>query len=457
MRQLQGIRTTHAFRAGRILLLLGLLAGFCFAPVPAWSYGTAEFPCPAELAPRVEFWIRVFTEFSKDQRVIHDGRYPWVVYDVIEVPGLTQAQIKARVEQKKKEIARTLDRMAGRAPAGFSPEEQRIAGLLASIPERARYTNAGERVRSQPGIREQFRLGLQRAGRYRHLMDDVLRSAGLPAEIVNLPHVESSFHPQATSKAGARGLWQFMPATGRRFLRVQPDLDERLDPIRSTEAAARYLKEAHATLGSWPLAVVAYNHGVAGVARAKSRTGSTDIARILLEYDGPSFGFASQNFYCEFLAAIEVGENPQKYFPGEIEPDLPWVFHEFELPHHVRWNALARGFGVDPQELAELNPAAGPAYVSGQRPVPRGYRLRLPARHAQDAAALYAALPAADKLDRLPEPERYRVRSGDTLSGIARKHRVGLPALLRANGLSMSSTIRPGQLLVLPQGAADRL
>jgi len=194
-----------------------------------------------------------------------------------------------------------------------------------------------------------------------------------------------------------------------------------------------------------------------GVARAKARTGGTDIARILLEYDGPSFGFASQNFYCEFLAAIEVGENPQKYFPGEIEPDLPWVFHEFELPHHVRWNALARGFGVDPQELAALNPAVGPAYVDGQRPVPRGYRLRLPARHALDAAALYAALPATDKLERVPEPDRYRVRSGDTLSGIARKHRVGLPALLRANGLTMSSTIRPGQLLVLPPGAAGRL
>lgn len=457
MRHHQRRRPTRAAQPWRTLILVAGCLSLFLRPGPAHALGSGEFPCPPELQPRVEFWIRVFTEFSKDQRIIHDGRYPWVIYDVVEVPGLTQPQIKSRVEQKKREIARVLEGMAGRPTASYSAEEERLARLLEGVPEGARFTNAGERVRSQPGIREQFHLGLQRAGRYDQVMAEILAAAGMPPELVHLPHVESSFHPQATSKAGARGLWQFMPATGRRFLRVQTDLDERLDPIRSTEAAARYLAEARRVLGSWPLAVVAYNHGVAGVARAREKTGGSDVARILLDYDGPSFGFASQNFYCEFLAAIEVGNHPEKYFGGDVERDLPWVYHEFELPHHVRWSVLARGFGVDSDALAAFNPAVGKTYLSNAKPLPRGYRLRLPAGQATDLSTLYAAVPITEKLDRVPEVDRYRVRSGDTLSGIASRHRVRLPALLRANGLTMNSTIRPGQVLVLPEGAAGRL
>ena len=450
-------RPTTAVPAWRTLILVAGCLSLFLRPGPAHALGSGEFPCPPELQPRVEFWIRIFAEFSKDQRVIHDGRYPWVIYEVLDVTGLTQPQIKAQVERKRKHYAAILEGMAGRPPAAYAAEERRLAQLLEGLPEGARFTNAGGRVRSQPGIREQFHAGLQRAGRYRHAMEEILAAAGVPPELLHLPHVESSFHPQAMSKAGASGLWQFMPATGRRFLRVQPDLDERLDPIRSTEAAARYLADARQTLGSWPLAVVAYNHGVAGVARARGKTGGTDIARILLEYDGPSFGFASQNFYCEFLAAIEVGEHPEKYFGGEVACDLPWVYHEFELPHHVRWNALARGFGIDSEELAAFNPAVGGSYLRDARPLPRGYRLRLPSLRSTDAHALYAALPASEKLDRVPETDRYRVRSGDTLGAIARRHRVRLPALLRANGLTMNSKIRPGQLLVLPEGSSGRL
>lgn len=256
----------YLFAAG----LLGLLGGF--QPVPAAppaSLGTGVFPCPPALAPRVNFWVRIFTEFEGHQRVIHDARYPWIVYEVLDVTDLDQKAIKAKVGQRKEYYGHLLERLASRPASLWSAEERRVAALLDSVPEGARFTGARERVRSQPGIKEQFRLGLQRAGRFQDAMHAVLDSIGVPRELACLPHVESSYHPGAVSKAGAVGLWQFMPATGRRYLRVQNDLDERLDPIRATEAAARYLKDAQRELGSWPLAVVSYNHGVAGVSRAR--------------------------------------------------------------------------------------------------------------------------------------------------------------------------------------------
>jgi membrane-bound lytic murein transglycosylase D len=328
-----------------------------------------------------------------------------------------------------------------------------VAALLDSVPPGARFTAARERIRSQPGIRDQFLLGLQRAGRYQETLEAVLDSLRVPREIACLPHVESSFHPGAVSKAGAVGLWQFMPATGRRFLRVQSDLDERLDPIRATEAAARYLLAAREELGSWALAVVSYNHGVAGVSRARQATASTEIDRVLLGYDGPGFGFASQNFYCEFLAAIEVSSRPERYFAGEIVPDLPLVAMEYTLPDYVRWPTLARAFGVETEALAALNPAVGPSYRSGRRPLPRGYILRLPVDTGNDLAGRYAEIPASERWDRAPRPEGYRVRPGDTLGAIARRHRIPLRSLLQLNDLRSNSIIRPGQVLVLPDAA----
>lgn len=433
-----------------VALLLATTAEGAFAVERA--YGTATFPCPPALRPRVDFWIRIFTEYDGSQRVIHDARYPWVVYEIVPVGDLDQKRIKKLIDQRKDYYGHLLDRLSSRPSALWSAEERRVAALLDSVPAGARFTGARERIRSQPGIRDQFRLGLQRAGRYRELMEAVFDSAGVPREILLLPHVESSFHPGAVSKAGAVGLWQFMPATGRKYLRVEAELDERLDPVRSTEAAARYLRAAYNELGTWPLAVVSYNHGVAGMSRARLVTGSTEIDRVLLGYDGPGFGFASQNFYCEFLAAIEVSSRPEQYFDGEVAPDPPWSAAEYRLPDYVRWPTLARAFGVDPDELATLNPAVGPSYRSGRRPVPRGYVLRLPVESGLDLTSKYESIPRSERHDRATAAS-YRVRTGDTLGSIAQRHRIPLSALLRLNGLHRRSVIRPGQLLALPESA----
>jgi membrane-bound lytic murein transglycosylase D len=419
------------------------------APASASVYGTEQFPCPPQLEARVAFWVRIFTEFGKDQRVIHDTRYPWVIYEIADVSGLNQPQIKMRVARRKEHYATLLEHMAHSSPPNFTEEEKRVAALLEGVPATGRYALPRERIRSQSGIREQFLDGLRRSGAYRSAVEAILDSLGVPRELACLPHVESAYYPHATSKVGAKGLWQFMPRTGKRFLRVERDLDERIDPIRATEAAARYLLEAYATLGTWPLAVVSYNHGVGGILRARSLVGCTDIDRILLEYDGPAFGFASQNFYCEFLAALAVSSDPSRFF-GAVRLDPPLACTEFPLPDPVRWDWLLRAFSVESEQLALLNPAVGRYYTSGRRPLPRGYVLRLPPERAADAAQRWSVVPAAARIVAPASADGYRVRAGDTLGSVAVRHGVSLASLLKANGLRASTVIRPGQVLTVP-------
>jgi len=186
-----------------------------------------------------------------------------------------------------------------------------------------------------------FREGLVRSGAWSSHIAEVFANQGLPAELAVLPHVESSFNPAAYSKVGAAGLWQFMRSTGRRYMRIDAAIDDRMDPFRSTEAAAQLLAYNYRLLGTWPLALTAYNHGAAGMRRAKESVGTDDIERIVRTYKSPSFGFASRNFYVSFLAALEVDHNPDKYFK-DLEP-LPEVkFAEISTPSFVPISSLER-------------------------------------------------------------------------------------------------------------------
>ena len=168
--------------------------------------------------------------------------------------------------------------------------------------------------------------------------------------------MESSYNPLALSKAGAAGVWQFTRGTGRRFMRIDRYVDERRDVYVATHAAAQYLKEAHAQLGSWASTVTSYNHGVDGILRAKRTVGTSDIGRLIREYDGPYFGFASKNFYAEFLAAVEVARDAEAHFGPLTQEPLEHV-ERFALPNMARFSSLAKAFATTEEELARLNPA----------------------------------------------------------------------------------------------------
>jgi membrane-bound lytic murein transglycosylase D len=168
-----------------------------------------------------------------------------------------------------------------------------------------------------------------------------------------------------------------MRSTGRRFLRIDASVDERMDPFRETEAAAQLLSYNYRLLGSWPLAITAYNHGAEGMRRARELLGTDDIVRIVREYHSPTFGFASRNFYVSFLAALTIAEDPDKYF-GPLHRGSEPQFVEVKLSTSASSAALVKTLGVDRDTLRGLNPALRPAVWTGQRSIPAGYVVRLP-------------------------------------------------------------------------------
>ena len=338
-------------------------------------------PRPPELERDVQFWIRVYTEVNTDSGFLHDERNLAVVYETLRfAPEDAVARAPARGRSKR-------DYLHRRACAGSRPRRRAAVGRRPADPQSVgRGCHAGRAARGDP-ITSAFssarRTGSARASSARaswqaHIAE-TFASQGLPPQLAVLPHVESSFNPAAYSKVGAAGLWQFMRSTGRRYMRIDNSVDERLDPFRSTEAAAQLLSYNYRLLGTWPLALTAYNHGAAGMRRAKEAMGTDDIVKIVRQHKSPSFGFASRNFYVSFLAALEIDSHPDKYF-SDLKRASEMKFQEVTLPAtQPSAELLARIVKVDREELRELNPGMRPPVWQGQRQVPKGYRLRLPA------------------------------------------------------------------------------
>ena len=425
-------------------------------------------PRPPELEPDVQFWIRVYSEIGTGEGYIHDQRDLTILYETLRFGDAAPRAREQRVDAARERWQAALRRVAsGAEPA--TPEERRVRELWGSTVPATRLLAAVDDVRFQLGQADRFRAGLKRAGAWEAHIAETLANRGLPAELAALPHVESSFNPEAYSKVGASGLWQFMRSTGRLFLRIDRSVDERLDPFRSTEAAAQLLSYNYRVLGNWPLAITAYNHGAAGMRRAKEKTGSDDIVRIVREHRSPSFGFASRNFYVSFLAALAIDREPHKYF-GAIERAPENQFREVELPAAASIATLERIVGVEHTTLRALNPALLPPVWRGERPAPRGYRLRLPdsaaawtsaalaqqlgarPRLADTAAAGTVAAPSAEAA---AEGTNYVVRDGDTLSAIAARTGVGAAQLMAFNALRDQDHIYVGQRLRLAGGAGE--
>jgi membrane-bound lytic murein transglycosylase D len=279
---------------------------------------------------------------------------------------------------------------------------------------------------------------------------------GLPPELAALPHVESSFTPSAYSKVGASGLWQFMRSTGRLYMRVDDIVDERLDPFRSTEAAARLLLSNYRLLGSWPLAITAYNHGPGGMRRARQVMGTDDFGVIARNYRSRSFGFASRNFYPSFLAALTIDQDPQRYFPGVTRaPELQ--FHEVAMPGYADIKRLEKALEVPVAQLRELNPALRPAVWSGERLVPRGYRLRLPSERTISPEEFVARVGADQIYLAQIGPRAHKVGRGETLHQIARRYGLNVRRLAELNGLDPSAKLKRGRVLQLPSDRPSTL
>jgi membrane-bound lytic murein transglycosylase D len=422
----------------------------------AWSLGAegaaSPFVRPTEIEPDVRFWTRVYTEVTTNGGFVHDDRHLGVVYEIMTFPeSLSPSERAKRVERAKDKYRAVLRRLAHGGPSPDPDLDGRVRALWPENTSPRAFEEAIQAVRFQLGQADRFREGLIRAGAYEAHIAETFANLGLPAELAALPHVESSFNPDSYSHAGAAGLWQFMRSTGRRYMRIDSVIDERMDPYRSTEAAAQLLEFNYNLLGTWPLALTAYNHGAAGMRRAKEKQGTDDIVTIIRRHKSRTFGFASRNYYVAFLAALDVDREAEKYF-GPLTRHVEVKAHTVTVPAYVPVTALERVFTVDRYLLRSLNPSLTAAVWEGDRYVPKGYLLRVPesVAAAPDPGARFATLDAAEKFEGQKADKLYRVRSGDTLSGIAAAHGTTVATLMRINGMSRANRLRRGQLLHMP-------
>ncbi len=435
-----------------------LMAPFVRAhAAPIGTVAAADLPDPPQLAPAVRFWVRVYTQIDTNAGFLHDRRDLAVIYRTLHfAPGSSPDEHQLIVDRARDRIAVELRQIAlGRRP--LTPQERRIKALWGPRATPARLREAANDIRFQLGQSNRFRAGLVRSGAWQRAIARVLTRDGLPAGLAALPLVESSYDPRAYSKDGAAGLWQFMPSTARRFLTIDRAVDDRLDPFRATQAAAQLLAYNYRILGTWPLAITAYNHGLAGVMRAVAAVGTKNIVTIVRRYHTPMFGFASRNFYVCFLAALEVERHARRYF-GVIHKLPEEHFREVAMPAYVAIGSLEHVLGVALAKLHELNPALRPLVWEGALDVPKGYRLRLPAAGpVWTAALLEQRLGPGQLYAAQPVPPSYRVRWGDTLSGIAARYGMGLYSLARYNGIQPGALLRVGERILLPQRATPIL
>jgi membrane-bound lytic murein transglycosylase D len=292
-----------------------------------------------------------------------------------------------------------------------------------------------------------FQRDLERAARYGPWIEAELEARGLPASLRALPILESGYNPLATSPAGAGGLWQIMPPTARSLgLRVDALIDERRDPIRSTEAALDYLTGLYDQFGSWFLALAAYNAGSGRVRQVlQAAPGQGDLSGdVVYSQLRRRFPAVTQDFVPRFLAAARLMKDPEGFglrMPEDVEP---WRFDEVEVPGATALDAVARAAAVSTAELRTLNPQI----LRGQTPPGSAIRLRLPPGHREILERADVEIPLGE---RSPAVE-HRVVAGETLSRIASRYGVSVSELERSNPGVDPRRLRIGQRLTIPAG-----
>jgi membrane-bound lytic murein transglycosylase D len=287
--------------------------------------------------------------------------------------------------------------------------------------------------------RQSFAVWLTRATGYLDMIRHVLLDNGLPEDLAFVAMIESGYNPLAVSRAGAKGMWQFMAATARRYgLRVDQWVDERLDPEKSTVAAAAYLRDLYNMFGSWSLAKAAYNAGENRIARAIRRTGSDDFWELAR---GPLLHRETKQFVPRIYAAVMIGRDPSRFGFELSEHRLPDV-ETVEVPPATNLRRLSQSSGLPYEELRTLNPIL----IRGVTPPGSPFTLKVPA----------GAGPTV--MEALTRPRRARivsgagypvhvVRSGETVTSIARRYGVRIGDVVAWNGLDHPDRIRAGERL----------
>lgn len=424
------------------------------------------FPRYDVLKPNVAFWTRVFGEYSEDQSAVHSTEYPDKVFEVLDfrsdarrMDKSSLARLKSASETRSKaDIDRLLKSVHALrdSPEKMNEDERRVYRMFADVSGDNRFKNAIGTFRAQRGLKERTALALETSGNYLPEMESIFGRYRLPQRLTRLPLVESSFNVEAYSKVGAAGLWQFIPSSAKIYMRLNEVVDDRRDPWTSTDAAARHLRDDYAALGSWPLALTAYNHGRGGVAKGLKKVDGSTLPDLIRGYDAKSFGFASRNFYAEFLAASDVERNWRSHF-GQLNRKEQLRFDTVETKNYVPYETLRRLCDADDALFRRLNPAYRPEVIEGKLYVPPGHLIRVPAGRANAFNVAYAKLGSSERFD--SQKSYYllhKVAKGQTLGKIARQYGVPQASIKSANGLKDAGKLKLGQILKIPPREESR-
>ncbi len=284
--------------------------------------------------------------------------------------------------------------------------------------------------------------GLRRAGRYRKMVERVLREEGMPQDLIYLAQAESAFQPQAVSKAGARGMWQFMSFAGRKYgLEKTWWVDDRQDPEKSTRAAARDLRDLYRQFGDWYLAMAAYNSGAGAVQHAIERTGYADFWEL---YRRNALPQETRNYVPIILALTLISKDPARY-GIEFHPDPPLQSDAVKLSKPIDLRLVAETIDADLETLRTLNPQL----LRLVTPAQGEFVLRLPQGAGGRFLSDIAAIPPENWLSW----RRHKVEEGESLSSIARRYHVPQAEIVNTNDLPAGGELEEGQKLIIPVSA----
>lgn len=418
------------------------------------------FPRPPVLRSAIAFWTDIFGKYSEYQSVVHSIDDLGKVYTVLDFrqdaatmsPGRLEHEREAAEHNARVHIDALLKHIDAlqNHPEQLSDEERRIYNLFpGNDPKRFRREIGNERV--QRGLLERTQHAMETASSYLPHMERIFARYDLPPQLTRLPLVESSFNVDAYSKDGAAGIWQFIPSSARIYMRLDDIVDDRRDIWYSTDAAARHLRDDYDALRNWPLAVTAYNHGRGGLARGLIAVQGTTLSDLLTRWHNDNFGFASRNFYAEFIAASDVDRAWRAQHPLNGSRGDLMHYDTVTLHDYLPYDTVRRLTGLDEDAFHALNPAYKPEVITGKLYVPPGHEIRVPAGAAAQFAAAYEALPVSERYahQRLYYAT-YVVRRGDTLGKLARRYGVSTTAILAANGMKPHTSIRVGRSIRIP-------
>ncbi len=327
--------------------------------------------------------------------------------------------------------------------AGFEPSHYNVPIMPdPSVQGHIRYFNTS--------IRSRFEQWLTRLSKYRPLVERIFSEFNLPSDLVYLSLVESGFNPYAYSRARATGPWQFMKGTAKVYgLRVDQYVDERRDPIKSSVAAARYLRDLYDLFGAWPLAMAAYNAGEGKVMRALQKAQAESFSEIsktrLIRRE-------TKEYVPRFMAATIIAKNPDRYGFSQ-EPAAPHEFEEVIVSRPIHFRAIENATGISYEDLRLFNPELR---RDATPPDDSDYRLKVPVGTKSKVEQMLDRIPtwkfpplsAKSQKVQANSSRWYRVRVGDTLEKVAKRFRVSVKALKTRNNLT-SPIIRPGDLLAI--------